>query len=342
MNDIGKIAHSFVPDFSVVVPVYNEEPVLNELFTRLYAALDNLHRSYEVVFVDDGSRDKSVAMLRVQYQARPDVTHVVLLRANAGQHAAIMAGFERARGRCVITMDADMQNPPEEIGKLLEQIDAGHDYVGSIRKQRHDAKWRDWGSKAMNLIRERITGIHMQDQGCMFRAYDKDIVKVLVASNESQTFIPALAYLYAANPVEIEVEHRDRSAGTSKYSPFKLMHLSFDLITSFSIVPLQVFSLIGMVISAFSFLLAVFMVIRRLVYGPEVEGVFTLFAIAFFMLGLLLFAVGILGEYIGRIYSEVRKRPRYLVAAHLSPSQKTNELKTDEIARRKSLHEVPK
>lgn len=322
MNDIKATTRDYVgPEISVVIPIYNEEPVLAELFSRLYATMDALNRKYEVVFVDDGSRDQSAAMLRTQYQARPDVTHVVLLRANAGQHAAIMAGFERSRGRYIVTMDADMQNPPEEIGKLIEQMDAGHDYVGSIRNQRQDAKWRDWASKAMNALRERITGIHMQDQGCMFRAYHRDIVNVLVASNESQTFIPALAYIYSANPVEVVVEHRERVAGTSKYSPFKLMHLGFDLITSFSIVPLQVFSLLGMAISGLSLLFVVYLLVRRIIVGPEVEGVFTLFAIAFFMIGLLLFAVGILGEYIGRIYTEVRKRPRYVVAAHLSPKQ---------------------
>ncbi|MEJ2418931.1 MAG: glycosyltransferase [Exilibacterium sp.] len=309
------------PEISVVVPVYNEEAVLDKLFARLYSVLDGLNRRYEIVLIDDGSRDKSTALLRAQYQARPDVTHVVLLRANAGQHAAIMAGFERARGRYVITLDADLQNPPEDISKLLERLDAGHDYVGSVRRRRHDARWRHFASRAMNQLREQITNIHMTDQGCMLRAYHRDIVDALLASNESQTFIPALAYLYAANPTEVVVEHCERAAGASKYSPFKLVQLNFDLITSFSMLPLQVFSLLGMAISGLSLLFVFYLFMRRLFLGPEVEGVFTLFAIAFFMIGLLLFAVGILGEYVGRIYTEVRKRPRYLVLASLSPIQ---------------------
>ncbi|HKI74788.1 MAG TPA: glycosyltransferase [Pseudomonadales bacterium] len=304
-------------EISVVIPVYNEEVVLEQLFARLYPAMDELGRSYEVIFVDDGSRDKSPAMLRQQYQARPDETKVVLLRANAGQHAALMAGFSQCAGTTVVTLDADLQNPPEEIGKLVAKIDEGHDYVGSIRRVRRDSWWRHYASRLMNIVRERITRIRMTDQGCMLRAYHRDIVSAMLASTESQTFIPALGYLYARDPAEVVVEHSERVAGESKYSLWKLIQLNFDLVTGFSIVPLQVFSLLGLVISVGSFLLVCLLVARRLILGPEVEGVFTLFAIAFFMIGLLLSAVGILGEYVGRIYVEVRKRPQYVIAAVL-------------------------
>jgi len=305
------------PDISIVIPIYNEEAVLEQLFGRLYPALDALQRSYEVIFIDDGSRDKSVAMLRSQYQQRPDTTRVILLRANVGQHSAIMAGFEHCRGTYVITLDADLQNPPEEISKLVAEMDAGHDYVGSIRRKRQDEKWRHYASRAMNWLRHRITNVVMTDQGCMFRGYHRDIIHAVLDSRESQTFIPALAYIYAGNPVEITVEHEERAAGESKYSLFKLIHLNFDLMTSFSIMPLQVFSLIGMGVSIISFAFVVFLVLRRLIIGPEVEGVFTLFAIVFFMMGILLFAVGVLGEYVGRIYTHVRKRPRFLIQAIL-------------------------
>ena len=308
-----------VPDISVVIPIYNEQAVLDQLFNRLYATLDAMQRPYEIIFIDDGSRDDSVKMLRDQYQARSDVTRVVLLRANAGQHAAILAGFKYSRGKYIVTLDADLQNPPEEIPKIIEKMDEGYDYVGSIRDERRDKQWRNVASKAMNILREKITQIKMTDQGCMFRGYHREIVEAMVASNESQTFIPALAYLYAANPTEIVIRHSERAAGESKYSFFRLVHLNFDLITSFSTIPLQFFSLVGMGISALSFLFVLYMVLRRLIIGPEVEGVFTLFAIAFFMIGLLLFAVGVLGEYIARIYSEVRNRPRYLVATVLEP-----------------------
>ncbi len=304
---------TYAVEVTVVIPVYNEEAVLPALFARLYPALDKLQRAYEIIFVDDGSHDKSRALLRQQFQARPDVTRVVYLKVNSGQHTALIAGFEHARGRRVVTLDSDLQNPPEEIGNLLAKMDEGFDYVGSIRRQRNDSLWRHVASRLMNRVRERITRIRMTDQGCMLRAYDIDIIKAMLSSREVSTFIPALAFVYAANPTEITVEHEERAAGESKYSLYKLTRLNFDLVTSFSIVPLQMFSLIGIGVSIISFLFVLYLAIRRLVVGPEVEGVFTLFGIAFFVMGLLLFGIGLLGEYLGRLYLQVRERPRYLV-----------------------------
>lgn len=300
-------------EVSVVIPVYNEEAVLPALFARLYAALDKLNRRYEIIFIDDGSHDKSRALLRQQFQLRSDVTRVVYLKMNAGQHMALIAGFEHARGRRVVTLDSDLQNPPEEIGNLLAKMDEGYDYVGSIRRKRNDSLWRHVASRLMNRIRERITHIRITDQGCMLRAYDREIIQAMLSSREVTTFIPALAFVYAANPAEITVEHEERAAGESKYSLYKLTRLNFDLVTSFSLVPLQMFSLIGIVVSIISFLFVLYLALRRLIVGPEVEGVFTLFAIAFFVMGLLLFGIGLLGEYLGRLYLQVRERPRYLV-----------------------------
>ena len=301
------------PELSVVIPVYNEQEVLPALFERLYPLLDSLDRSYDLTFVDDGSRDRSAQLLGDQHRRRPDVTRVVYLRVNAGQHAALLAGFEYARGRHVLTLDADLQNPPEEIPKLLAALDQGHDYVGSIRRERHDSRWRSFGSMAMNTLREHITDIRLTDQGCMLRAYDREIVDAIRSSRESQTFIPAAAYLYARNPTEVTVEHEARAAGHSKYSLFKLIHLNFDLVTSFSTIPLQLFSLIGMGIAVVSFLFVIYLAGRRLLLGPEVEGVFTLFAIVFFLIGIVLFGIGLLGEYVGRIHVQLRERPRVLV-----------------------------
>ncbi len=305
------------PDVSVVIPVYNEEAVLGQLFARLYRALDRLGRRYEVVFVDDGSRDRSPGLLRAQYQARPDVTRVVYLRANAGQHAALIAGFERTCGDRVVTLDADLQNPPEEIGRLLEVMDQGYDYVGTVRQQREDSRWRRWASRLMNGLRERLTHIRMTDQGCMLRAYDAAIIRAILDSREITTFIPALAYIYAGSPTEIGVAHEARAGGASKYSLYRLIRLNFDLFTSFTLVPLQLFSLLGMSVAVLSFLFVGYMALRRLVIGPEVQGVFTLFGIAFFLFGLLLFGIGLLGEYVGRLYLQVRQRPRYVVGSVL-------------------------
>jgi undecaprenyl-phosphate 4-deoxy-4-formamido-L-arabinose transferase len=311
------------PRVSVVIPVYNEEAVLGALFSRLYPALDALEVSYEIVFVNDGSRDKSAALLREQYQRRPDVTRVVFFNGNFGQHMAIMAGFEYARGERVVTLDADLQNPPEEIGKLLAKMDEGHDYVGSVRRRRQDAAWRRWASRAMNGLRERITHIRMTDQGCMLRAYDKAIVDAIRASREVSTFIPALAYSYAHNPTEIEVAHEERAAGESKYSLYRLIRLNFDLVTGFSVVPLQLFSIVGIAVSIVSVVAYLGVIVHRVLSG-EVNGFWLIWdrdILAFILIGFVLFGLGLVGEYVGRIYQQVRDRPRYLVQAVLEPKR---------------------
>lgn len=306
---------------SIVVPVYNEEASLAALFERLYPAMDSLLVPYEILFVDDGSRDASVPMLRAQFERRPDVTRVIVLASNAGQHMAILAGFEAARGRAVVTLDADLQNPPEEIPKLLAALDAGADYVGTIRKRRQDSWWRTVASRMVNRLRERTTSIRITDQGCMLRAYGRNVVDAVNRCNEVNTFVPALAYLYARRPVEIEVQHAERALGQSKYSLHKLIRLNFDLMTGFSLVPLQAFTLAGMIISICSLAFVVFLAVRRLVVGPEAEGVFTLFGIVFFLIGVLLFGLGVVGEYVGRIYGQVRQRPRFVVATVLEQDE---------------------
>jgi len=310
------------PELSVVIPVYNEQESLTILFKRLYPALDVLKRKYEIVFVDDGSADRSAAMLRAQFEKRPDVTRVVLLQSNFGQHAAILAGFQTSRGRVVVTLDADLQNPPEEIGNLLKKMDEGYDYVGTIRRKRHDIWWRKTASRMMNRLRERITKVKMTDQGCMLRAYARHVIDAINSTSEINTFIPALAYLYSLRPVEIEVEHDERVAGESKYSLYKLIRLNFDLVTGFSVAPLQIFSFIGVMIAGSSLLLFIYIMLRRIIYGPEEQGIFTLFAIVFFFIGILLFGIGLLGEYVGRIYQEVQRRPRFLIGAILEKKQK--------------------
>jgi len=302
---------------SVLVPVYNEEAVLEALFERLYGALDALGERYEIIFINDGSRDRSAQMLAEQFRRRPEVTRVVLFNGNFGQHMALMAGFEHVRGQIAITIDADLQNPPEEIPRLVDAIRAGHDYVGTVRRMRNDSAWRRIASKAMNGLRERITRIEMTDQGCMLRAYDRALVDTLNACREVNTFIPALAYTFAASPTEIEVAHEERFAGESKYSLYRLIRLNFDLVTGFSTVPLQWFSFIGMLLSLGAGALFVLLLARRFLFGAEVEGVFTLFALQFFLTGIVLFGVGLLGEYVGRIQQEVRQRPRYRISAVL-------------------------
>ena len=305
------------PTLSIVIPVYNEEANLDTLFARLTAVLDAQARPYEILFTNDGSRDRSRAILAGFFAARPSQVRVIDFNANYGQHQAIMAAFERVRGDVIVTLDADLQNPPEEIPKLLAAVDAGHDVVGGYRANRQDNFFRKYASRVLNGIREKTTRIRMRDQGCMLRAYRRDIVDVIAATHESSTFIPALAMSFASNPTEVEVAHAPRHAGTSKYRLYDLVRLNFDLMTGFTLMPLQMFTMAGMAISVLSLFFVIFLFIRRLVIGPEAEGLFTLFAILFFLAGIIIFGMGVIGEYVGRIHQQVRQRPNYLIRAVL-------------------------
>ncbi len=306
---------SQAPELSIVIPVYNEELNLPTLFARLYPALDALKRSYEVLFTNDGSVDRSFELLREQHAKRPDVTRVIDFNANYGQHMAIMAAFERVRGQIIVTLDADLQNPPEEIGKLLEKMDAGHDYVGGYRLNRQDSFFRKYASRIINLVREKTTSIEMTDQGCMLRSYSRGVIDAIVRSGAINTFIPALAYSFSGNPAEVGVKHEERHAGVSNYSFYKLVRLNFDLITGFSIAPLEYFTLFAMASSAGSFALVVLLLIRRFVFNLDREtfGVFTLLAIVLFVLSVAMIGIGLIGEYVGRTYQVVRARSRYHV-----------------------------
>ncbi len=298
---------------SVVVPVYNEEANLPRLLPRLVPVLEGLGRPWEVVFVDDGSRDRSLELLKTAAAEHPGRVKAVELLRNAGQHMAIMAAFGETDGEYVLTLDADLQNPPEEIPKLVAKMDEGFDVVGTVRSKRKDSFFRKAASRVVNRTTGLLTGMRLNDYGCMLRGYHRDVVDVMTASDEVSTFIPALAQLYARRPVEIDVAHEERAEGESKYSLLRLVRLNFDLMTGFSVVPLQLFGLLGFLTALFGVGFGVFLLVRRLVVGSEVEGVFTLFALAFMVMGVIMAGVGMVGEYVGRIYQQVRGRPRFLV-----------------------------
>jgi undecaprenyl-phosphate 4-deoxy-4-formamido-L-arabinose transferase len=271
-------------------------------------------RSYEIIFVDDGSRDNSLSVLK-GFLIYPEVKVVELTR-NYGQHAAIFSGFSLVRGDIVITLDADLQNPPEEIPNLIRVMEEGdYDVVGTIRKERKDSFLRTFPSRMINVVTRRITKVNMSDWGCMLRAYRRNIVERMVNCHEHSTFIPALATYFAKKVTEIEVAHQERHAGESHYSLRKLINLQFDLVSSFSDFPLKFIMYAGIGMAFLGVFFGVFLGIARLVYGAHwaAQGVFTLFAILFAFVGLQFFALGVMGEYIGRIYREVRKRPEYMI-----------------------------
>jgi undecaprenyl-phosphate 4-deoxy-4-formamido-L-arabinose transferase len=300
------------PAVSVVIPVYNEEANLEALYERLEPVLDGLARRYEVIFVDDGSRDRSLEIL-CRLQEKYDAVRVIQLNRNYGQHAAVFAGLDHARGDVIVTLDADLQNPPEEIPRLLDKIAEGHDVVGGWRQNRQDHIIRRFLSWAVNKVTSKVVGVEMRDYSCMLRAYRREVVGVLRECSEVSSFIPTLANMFAASPAEIPVAHDRRSNGRSKYSPFRLLRLNFDLMTGFSLLPIQIVSLAGIGVSLLGLGFGAFLLLRRLLLGPEVEGVFTLFAILFFFVGIQILALGLIGEYIGRIYMQVRRRPRYVI-----------------------------
>ena len=318
VDDLNETMHKTTGvELSVVIPVADEEAVLTKLFARLYPVLDGLGTAYEVVFVDAGSRDRSATLLRQQYKLRPDVTRVLLLRGNVGRHAAIMAGVEISGGDRLVTLDADPRYPPEAIPRLLAEMDRGHDYVGSFRCRYQDNRWWALVSKAMNRLRERVTRIHMTDPGCMPCAYDREIVDAIRTADLA--FTSGLAYVYAANPTEIEVEDIHRVTGGSKYPLYESIRPNLDLMIGFSLIPLQLFSLMGIGASLVSFVLAVLLALRRFVLGPEAEGVFTLFSVLFFLVGIILFGIGLVGEYVKRICEQSRNWSNFPVREHLRP-----------------------
>ena len=283
---------------SIVIPVYNEEENLPELFRRLFTVMNNLNRPYEIIIVNDGSKDSSLPIMLQERKNNPAL-RIIDFNGNFGQHTAIIAGFKSSRGNHVITLDADLQNPPEEIPRIVSLLDSGHDVVGTVRQKRKDSFFRRYASKLVNRIMNSVTGFSIHDYGCMLRGYSRTIIDIINECGEVSTFIPALAQKFAVNPAEIEVSHEARTKGESKYSLFRLIRLQFDLMTAFSLFPLQMITILGMIIFMAGIILGLC-------------GIFG-YAVNFVLSGITVTCTGITGEYIGRIYQEVRKRPRYVI-----------------------------
>ncbi|HEY6365474.1 MAG TPA: glycosyltransferase [Candidatus Binatia bacterium] len=309
-----------IQKLDLVIPVYNEEANLRPLIERLETDLALLSCAWRVIFVDDGSRDRSWEL--ISQAARHDQRFQgVRLRRNYGQHAAIFAGFSRCDADAVVTLDADLQNPPAEIPRLVAKFNEGYDVVSGWRQDREDNALRRRASFWMNRIVSRATGVPLRDYGCMLRLYSMDVVRLMRECNESSSFIPALAQCFADRMVEIPVEHAERNEGKSRYSLLKLVELLLDLLTGFSMLPLRLLSGIGLILAGSGIAFGLLLLVLRLFFGAEWAGggVFTLFAILFFFVGGQFIAFGTLGEYIGRIYDEVRRRPQFVVREETEP-----------------------
>lgn len=300
---------------SIVIPVFNEQESLPELLLRTTNACNAIGKDHEIILVDDGSTDKSAEILRDAAQQLNSRIIAILLNRNYGQHSAIMAGFSHAKGDLIITLDADLQNPPEEIPRLVETAELGYDVVGTIRQNRQDSWFRKRASRMINRLIQRATGKSMNDYGCMLRAYRSNIIKAMLHCHERSTFIPILANSFARRTIEITVTHAEREHGESKYGLMKLINLMYDLVTCLTTTPLRVLSIFGSIIALLGFTFATLIILMRLTLGPQwaADGVFTLFAILFIFIGAQFVGMGLLGEYIGRIYNDVRARPRYFI-----------------------------
>ncbi|MDP7029167.1 MAG: glycosyltransferase [Phycisphaerales bacterium] len=323
---------------SIVVPVFNENENIDQLVQRVVTAAEPLENEWELVLVDDGSRDGSTEKLEAASVRHDGRIRAIVLNRNYGQHAAIMCGFRHARGDMVITLDADLQNPPEEIPRLVEEIEQGNDVVGTIRMNRQDSFFRRFASARINWMVKKSTGVGMSDYGCMLRAYRRPVVEAMLQCRERSTFIPVLANSFAKRAAEIEVTHAERAAGESKYSLWKLVNLQFDLLTSMTTTPLRLLSWFGVAIAAGGFLFGILLLVGRLLFGAEwaAEGVFTLFAILFIFVGAQFVAMGLLGEYLGRVYHDVRGRPRYFID-HIAGTSMLDGAEAKETARAAAL-----
>jgi undecaprenyl-phosphate 4-deoxy-4-formamido-L-arabinose transferase len=304
------------PYVSVLVPLLNEQESLPELQERLRQTLDGMGKPYEIIYINDGSTDNTQRILDDLHDRFPSVKAIEFNR-NYGQHMALFAGFQSCQGEIIVTIDGDLQNPPEEIPKLVEKMEQGYEVVATYRRNRQDSLFRRFASNIVNRITSKLVGVKLKDYGCMLRAYSRPVIDHINMCTENSSFIPALANTFARRIVEIEVAHEERKKGRSKYSIFRLLRLNFDLMTSFSLLPIQFIGVLGSIIAVLGLAFAAFLIVRRLIVGPELEGTFTLFGILFFFIGIQIFALGVIGEYIGRIYQEVRRRPRFIIKKEL-------------------------
>ncbi len=304
---------------SVIIPIYNEEATLPELHRRLSATLDDLAvGSVEVIFVDDGSSDASARLLE-EFHEKDNRFKVLQFSRNFGHHIAVTAGLDHSQGEIVILMDGDLQNRPEDIPALLQKIGEGYDVVSTIRKNRKDPLAKKTFSKLFVWLMGKVVEESISlESTSIFRALKRDVVDALGDLRERNRFVIGLIDWTGYKHTSIEVVHEKRFDGESKYSFYKQLRLALDAIFSFSTFPLQVASMLGFAITASSFAYGLYIVVRKLVWGFSVPGFASLTVSIFFMGGVQLIILGTVGAYIGRIYTEVKQRPLYIVKKKLA------------------------
>jgi len=311
-------------NLSIVIPIYNEEENVVELHQRLKSVLDKMENKYEIILVDDGSRDNTLSLLE-DIQKNDNNVVVISLRRNFGQTAAFAAGFDHARGDVIITMDGDLQNDPNDIPRLVAMM-KDYDLVSGWRKNRQDKFLsRKLPSMIANKLISKVTGVNLHDYGCSLKAYRSDVIKNLNLYGELHRFIPAVASWYGVRMAEIETTHHPRLRGTSKYGISRTIRVVLDLITvkflrSFSTKPLQFFGPFGLLSGFLGFLISAYLSVDKLVFGNDIGGrPLLLLGALLIMVGIQFIGMGLLGEMMVRIYHEAQKKPIYVIKKVLGP-----------------------
>lgn len=298
-------------NLSVVVPVYNERETLPEMQKRLSAALDGTGRSYEIIFVDDGSTDGSREMLRAMSDAEPRI-RVVELTRNFGQSPAQYAGMSRSRGEYTFLIDCDLQVMPEDIPLLAAKLDEGYDVAVGWRVDRHDSFFRKYASRTFNWYVARVTGLPLHDYGCNLKGMRREILENMCGLQHRCRYLPADLAMLGGRVAEVKVGHSARKKGKSKYNFVKLVRVALDMLTGITDAPLRLIGFFGWSMAAAGFAMGLKVIIRRLTVGDilQLESVVALF---FFCTGVQLVATGLMCEYIGRIFVEVQHRPYFVI-----------------------------
>lgn len=299
-------------EVSIVIPVYNEEAVIGEFYPRLKQSAEGLGRSYELVFVDDGSTDGTFEAL-MGFKEKDATLRLVRFTRNFGQQAAVLAGFRHCKGEIIVQIDADLQNPPEEIPRLLDAFTSDIELVTTVPRKRRDAITRVAGSRFLRWFARALFGKSVKLNLSSFRAMRRSLIEKIETCKDRSRYMAVLMSWMGAPSVEVEVEHHNRSKGETKYSIWTLAQLTWDLITGYSSAPLRLVTYLGLFGALMGFLLMMFLLYQRIVHGILIEGFVVLSAVFAFFAGVQLLSIGFLGEYLGRVYLQVQDRPQYIV-----------------------------
>ena len=307
MSDIEKQI-----DISIVIPVFNEISLIDELYSRLKLVCEGLGRNYEIIIVDDGSSDGSHEKL-TQLKNNDTTLRIVKFTRNFGQQAAVLAGFRISRGKIIVQLDSDLQNPPEEIPKLLEAMAENIDLVTTVQRKRRDGTIRVLGSRCLLKIGQMLFGNQVKLNLCSFRVLRRSVVEKIESCKDRSRYMAVLMSWMGLPTVEIEVEHHERKKGNTKYSFLNLLILAWDLITGYSSFPLRMVTYMGLFGAFLGFLMMIFLLFQRIINGILIEGFVVLSAVFAFFAGIQLLSIGFLGEYLGRVHHQIQERPDYII-----------------------------